>query len=74
MVLPPAPATGKAQAMNDIYLVSYKRSDGEYVHATVESHCRSAAINEAVLYETRRGHDIICGVAEIMCQGALLSG
>ena len=60
--------------MNDIYLVSYKRSDGEYFYSTVESHCRIAAINEAVLAEVRCGHDIVCGVAEIMCPGSLLSG
>ena len=59
--------------MKDIYLVSYKRSDGEYIYASVESHCRIAAINEAVLAEARCGHDIVCGVAEIMCEGALLA-
>jgi hypothetical protein len=59
--------------MHDIYLVSYKRNDGEYCFTTVESHCRIAAINEAVMAEARLGHDIVCGVAEIMCHGALLA-
>ncbi|MEZ5993931.1 MAG: hypothetical protein R3E76_16480 [Planctomycetota bacterium] len=58
--------------MKDIYLVSYKRSDGQYVFASVESHCRLAAMNEAVLSEARCGNEIVCGVAELMCPGGLL--
>lgn len=70
---PSIPHPRKA-AMKDIYLVSYRRADGEFFYTTVESHCRIAAINEAVLAEARCGHDIVCGVAEIMCPGNLLSG
>ena len=58
--------------MKDIYMVSYKRCDGKLVFATVQSHCRIAAINEAVLAEARCGRDIVCGVAELLCPAALL--
>jgi hypothetical protein len=58
--------------MKDIYFVSYQRSDGEFIFASVESHCRIAAMNEAVLSEARRGMDIVCGVAELLCPGSLL--
>jgi hypothetical protein len=58
--------------MNDIYFVSYQRSDGALVHASVVGHCRIAAMNEAVLSEARLGFDIVCGVAELMCPAALL--
>ncbi|MCA8917145.1 MAG: hypothetical protein KDB90_17275 [Planctomycetes bacterium] len=58
--------------MKDIYMVSYQRCDGKLVFATVQSHCRIAAINEAVLAEARCGRDIVCGVAELLCPAALL--
>ncbi|MCZ7608370.1 MAG: hypothetical protein M5U25_20480 [Planctomycetota bacterium] len=59
--------------MSDIYFVSYQRSNGELVFTTIAGHCRLAAINQAVLDEARDGHDIVCGVAELLCPAALLS-
>ena len=59
---------------NDIYFVSYQCDDGELVFATVNGHCRIAAINHAVLAEAKRGREIVCGVAELLCPGKLLAG
>lgn len=59
--------------LRDIYFVSYQRSDGQLVFASVEGHCRIAAMNEAVLSEAREGRDIVCGAAELLCPASLLA-
>jgi hypothetical protein len=58
---------------NDIYFVSYQCDDGELEFAAIESHCRIAAINNAVLAEAKQGREIVCGVAELLCPGKLLA-
>jgi hypothetical protein len=58
----------------DIFAVWYETADGALHNATVESHCRIAALNDVVVSEARASRQVIGGYAELLCPGRALLG